>query len=370
MESVENSNAVEKIQVPVGELTDFVRAVAVRCELPAVHADLLAESLVAADLRGVPSHGVFRLAIYARGYLSGHINPAPRLTESGDRSAARLIDGDNGLGLIVGQLAMDRAIELAREHGVGLVSVRNSNHSGVLAVHALRAAREGMIGYFTSNAPALMAPWGAQDPLLSNSPFAYAFPARDTPVVVDMACSAVARGRIRMAAVDGLPIPFGWALDAEGSPTDDAVAAMDGVVLPMGDHKGSGLAVAHEILATCLSGANLSMDVPKAFLRHGADTLDSWGVGHLAMAIDVGATRQLDDFREDVGRLSDAVRSLTPRPDFAKVLMPGDPEEESTRVLRLHGIPLSSESCRSLERLARELGIEAPAAIGAGPGKS
>ena len=309
-----NENAAQQpVTVSAESISEFVRAVALRCGLPPAHADLFTGALIAADLRGIGSHGLFRLGIYARGFLTGNINPTPELAESGTASAARLMDGDNGLGLVVGQLAMDRAIELARTNGIGLVSVHNSNHSGVLAVHVLRAASEGMIGFFTSNAPGLMAPWGAQDPVLSNSPFAYAFPGVP-PVVVDMACSAVARGRIRIAAVDQRPIPLGWALDADGNATDDPLAAMDGVVLPVGEHKGSALAIAHEILAACLSGAVLSMDVPRGFLKHGADTLDSWSVGHLALAIDVAALRPLDAFVGDVTQLADAVHGLTPRP--------------------------------------------------------
>ena len=150
------------VVVRAGELSAFVAAVAARCGLPDEHVPLFTEAVVQADLRGIPSHGVFRLGMYARGFLRGHVNPAPQLTESGTKAGSRLLDADNGLGLVVGQLAMDRAVELARETGVGAVSVRNSNHSGVLAVHVARAARAGMIGFFTSNAPALMAPWAAR----------------------------------------------------------------------------------------------------------------------------------------------------------------------------------------------------------------
>lgn len=346
-------------------LTTFVHDVALRCGLSTEHADLFTDALMAADLRGIPSHGLFRLGIYSRGFLSGNVNPAPRVSESGDASASRLIDGDNGLGLVVGQLAMDRAVELASENGIGMVSVRNSNHSGVLAVHVLRATGAGMVGFFTSNAPALMAPWGAQEALLSNSPFAYGFPARGGPIVVDMACSAVARGRIRLAALDRQPIPLGWALDAEGNATDDPLAAMEGVVLPMGEYKGSGLAIAHEILATCLSGAVLSMNVPRVFLKHGADTLDAWDVGHLAIAINIEALRPRDAFESDVAELTDAVRGATPQPGAGEVLMPGDPEAASvTRLLR-EGVPVSSETARALSGLARELAIAVPTELGA-----
>jgi LDH2 family malate/lactate/ureidoglycolate dehydrogenase len=351
--SVETDLAV----VSAAEAFAFARLVGERCGLPDEHLDLFATGIVEADLRALPSHGVFRLRIYARGFLSGNINPAPVLRESGSRPAFRLVDADNGLGIIVGQLAMDRSVELAREFGTGTVSIRNSNHSGVLAIHVLRAARAGMVGFFTSNAPALMSAWGGREPILSNSPFAYAFPTGGEPLVVDMACSAVARGRIRFAASDGDPIPLGWALDADGQETTDAVAAMEGLILPMANHKGSGLAVANEILSACLSGANLSKDVPRDFLRNGADTLDSWDVGHLALAIDVGAVRPHAEFTADVDELAGAIHSLKPREGFDRVRLPGETEAESAERLGRLGIHLSAPTVRSLETLEAELGL-------------
>jgi LDH2 family malate/lactate/ureidoglycolate dehydrogenase len=346
------------LRVRADELTAFVREVAERCGLPDSHIPLFTDAVMQADLRGLPSHGVFRLDTYARGFQRGLINPRPKLRETGDRPGSRLIDADNGLGLIVGQLAMDRAVALARENGVGAVSVRNSNHSGVLAVHVQRAAAAGMIGFFTSNAPALMAPWGGRDALISNSPFAYSFPTGSDPVIVDMACSATARGKIRLAASDGRAIPTGWALDSDGNATEDARAAMDGIILPMAEHKGSALALAFEILSASLSGATPSKDASRAFLRDGADTLDSWQIGHFALAIDVGGLRPLADFESDVVELVDAVHSTTPRAGFDRVQMPGERELESVSHLAAIGIPLSSRTLAALATLAAELGFE------------
>jgi LDH2 family malate/lactate/ureidoglycolate dehydrogenase len=257
---------------------------------------------------------------------------------------------------------MDRAVELARETGVGAVSVRNSNHSGVLAVHVVRAARAGMIGFFTSNAPALMAPWGGSEALIGNSPFAYAFPTGREPVIVDMACSAAARGRIRLAATAGRPIPRGWALDVDGNATEDAAAAMQGLVLPMAEHKGSGLALAYELFSAVLPGAQLSKDVPRDFLRDGADTLDSWGVGHFALAIDVEATRAPEAFAAQADELVDAVHAVSPRRGFERVQMPGERELESAARYAEVGIPLAASTFAGLEALAAELGLDHPLA--------
>ena len=347
-------------RVDAGELRRLVSEVGELCGLPADHVPLFADGLLEADLRGIPSHGVYRLGMYARGFQRGLINPTPQLQEFGSRPASRVLDGDNGLGLIVGQLAMDRSIELAQANGVGAVGVRNSNHSGVLAVHVRRAAARGMIGFFTSNAPALMAPWGSREALISNSPFAYAFPSGQDPVIVDMACSAAARGRIRLAAAATGKIPRGWALDANGNATEDAVAAMRGLVLPMAEHKGSAMAIAFEILAACLSGARLSKDVPRGFLSESADTLDSWGVGHFAVSFDVGAMRPLAEFEAQVDELATAVRSSAPSGAFQEVQMPGDVELRSAKALGATGVNLSEQTVAGLERLRRELGLQSP----------
>jgi L-2-hydroxycarboxylate dehydrogenase (NAD+) len=181
----------------VGDVRAFIERAGAVAGLRGDDLDRFATALVETDLRGVDSHGVYRVPFYCRGLASGALNPVPVLSRVRGRGATEVIDADNGLGVIVGQLAMDRAIELARDAGVGIVAVRNSNHSGMLAAHVLRAAEAGMIGHFVSNAPALMAPWGGREALLSNSPFAWAIPTGRDPIVLDMATSAVARGRIR-----------------------------------------------------------------------------------------------------------------------------------------------------------------------------
>ncbi len=214
-----------------------------------------------------------------------------------------------------------------------------------------------MIGFFTSNAPALMAPWGGSEALIGNSPFAYAFPTGGAPVIVDMACSAAARGRIRLAASAGRPIPRGWALDVDGNATEDAAAAMQGLVLPMAEHKGSGLALAYELFSAVLPGATLSKDVPRDFLRDGADTLDSWGVGHFALAIDIEATRSPAAFAAQADELVDAVHAVPPRRGFERCPDAGRARARQRRPLRRRRHPAG---CRDLRR-ARGAGRRARA---------
>jgi len=315
------------------------------------------DGLLLADLRGIDSHGVYRVPFYCRGFTSGSLNPAPTLRHLRSRGATAVLDANNGLGVITGQNAMVRAIDLARTYGVGIVAVTNSNHAGMLAAHVAHASRAGMVGWFVSNAPALMAPWGGRDAMLSNSPFAWAIPCRPDPIVLDMACSSIARGRIRIAAMRDGEIPEGCAIDADGVPTTNARRAMDGLVLPAGGYKGYGIALVNEILSAVLPGAMLSVDVSRQFLAADARALDSWGIGHLAVAIDPSAFQDPGEFVDRVTELAARVRRSRPAAGVDKVLLPGDPELAEQRVRESAGIPISANIVHQLNEFAEEIHI-------------
>jgi len=346
------------VRVDAAEVRAYTRRCAVWAGVEGTDLDLFVEGVVGADLRGIDSHGVFRVPFYARGLRSGDLNPRPNLRRLRGRGATELLDADNGLGVVVGQRAMRRAVELALEHGIGLVGVTNSNHAGMLACHVLHATDAGMIGSFTSNAPALMAPWGGRTAMLSNSPFAWAIPSRPDPIVLDMACSNVARGRIRLAASRDQPIPPDWATDADGAPTTDPHAAMEGLVLPIAGYKGYGLALVNEILAAALPGAILSVDVSRRFLAEGATSLDSWGVGHLAMAIDVAAFGEPAVFVDRVAGLADRIRASATASNAERILLPGDLELEAQRARERDGIPMTPALLGQLRAFADEAGVD------------
>jgi LDH2 family malate/lactate/ureidoglycolate dehydrogenase len=345
--------------MPVAPLRSFVERAGRHAGVPDAHLGLLVDSFVEADLRGVGTHGVARIPAYIRAFLQGIVNPAPNVEIVHQTPAAMLVDADNGLGMVTGQLAMDMAIGLASTLGIGVVSMRNSNHSGMLAVHVVRAAEAGMIGFFTSNGAAIMAPWGGAEPRLSNGPFAWALPRGEgrPPVIVDMAASAAARGKIRQTARTGGQIPAGWALDSDGRPTTDARVAMEGVVLPMAAHKGYGIGFVNEALSAVLSGSALATDTPRGFLADGSTVLDSWRIGHLAMALDPRLFVGADAFGAGMERLVDAVRSARLAADASEILLPGEPEwrrrEESLR----EGVLLPETTVRALDEFALEIGI-------------
>lgn len=340
-----------------GALRDLVDRAAACTGMPPDHRELFVAGLVEADLRGISSHGIVRLPAYVRAFGAGVVAAAPDVTVVSERGAVSLLDAGNGIGVVVGQLAMRRAVEQARQHGIGAVGVRNSNHAGMLAVHVMQATDAGMVGYFTSNGPAIMPPTGGRTAMLGNGPFAYAFPTDGAePLVLDMACSAIARGKIRLAAANGDEIPLGWALDPDGEPTRDAKAAMAGVVLPMAGYKGYALAFVNELLAAALTGAAFAADMPREFLREGSTMLDRWSCGHLAIAIDAETFGGGAAVRASASRLIDLMHAAE-RAGDDEILVPGEPEQR-TRARRVaDGVPLSASTVRALAGLAEELGI-------------
>ncbi|MCY3663653.1 MAG: Ldh family oxidoreductase [bacterium] len=354
-----SSDSSDGRTVTVGAARAFVDRAARFAGMPDEDVSRFVDGLVEADLRGHWSHGVVRVPPYVRALASGVVNPAPRVEAVRRFGATALLDGDNGHGVVIGQVATDWAVDLAGKHGVGIVAVRNSNHTGMLATHVLRATDRDMIGYFTSNAPAIMAPHGGREPRLGNAPFAYAIPRlAGDPIVLDMASSQVARGKVRMHADRGEPIPEGWAIDERGVPTTDAAAAMRGSVVPMAGYKGYGVALVTEILASVLPGACLSVEMPRAFLEAGSSMLDSWGSGHLAMAINVEAFAELEEFKTEVDRLVIHMKETPPAEGVDSVLVPGEPEWSTRRHRIRNGIPLNATVVSQLDAFAREIGIE------------
>jgi LDH2 family malate/lactate/ureidoglycolate dehydrogenase len=348
-------------RIDVGELRKFVEEAARSAGMNGADVELFAHALVDADLRGIESHGVTRLPVYVRAFLRGIVNPAPAISTVRAFGATELLDADNGLGVVIGQRAMDRAVELAEEHGVGAVSVRNSNHAGMLAAHVERAVVHRMIGFFTSNGPAIMPPWGGIAPRLGNGPFAWGIPtASGQALILDMACSAVARGKIRLYADRNEELPPGWALDATGHETTDPDEALEGVVLPMASYKGYGIAFVNEILAAVLAGAALAAEMPTDFLKGGSTVIDSWGCGHLALALDVSRFADPDTFTAGVEHLEQVVRDTPKLSPSDSILLPGEPEQRTRADRERDGIPVARSVRASLAAFADEIGIATP----------
>jgi len=286
---------------------------------------LIADSLVEAELKGLASHGLVRLKVYLERARQGSITPKARPAALREGPATLALDAQKGHGIPTGVRAMDRAIEKARVCGVGVVTVRNSSHFGAAAYFVERATQAGIIGLALSNADALVAPWGARERYLGTNPLAIGIPAgKEPPLIVDMATSASAHGRILLAKERGEAIPLGWALDKEGRPTTDPAAALEGALLPFGGAKGSALSLVIDLLCGPLAGALTGPFITPLFLQ-----LDQpQGLGHLFMAIDISAFADPQAFAEEMDKSLQRVRSLAPAAGFERVYLPGELERE------------------------------------------
>jgi ureidoglycolate dehydrogenase (NAD+) len=323
-------------------------------------AELVAEALVRADLRGVHSHGVVRTGVYLDRLQAGSIRPGATLEVLRDWGAAVWCDAGAGFGIVAACRAMDLAVERARRHGVGVVAVRNSNHCGMLAYYVLRAVSRGAVGVALSNADAQVAPYGARARYLGTNPLSVGIPAgEEPPVVLDMATSEVAHGRVRAAALRGERIPPTWALGPDGRPTTDPAEALRGALLPFGGPKGSALAVAVDLLAGVLAGAGSGPEVVP--LYEGLDRPQ--GVGHLMAALWPEAFCGLESLRSRVDRLVREVRGLPPAEGFERVWLPGEPEHQRELEYRTAGIPLPADAVSVLREVAQRVGIPWPEAV-------
>lgn len=335
-------------------LHEFVTSIFSTLELPETAASQVADSLVQADLRGVHSHGVTRVPIYVKRLRLGLFNPTPEPSITRTGASTATIDGDNGMGAVMGQLAMTEALDLASETGVGAVGVKSSNHYGIAANYLSNAIQQDMIGFTCSNAPPTMAPWGGRQAMFGTNPLAYAVPAgRHPPIIADMATSVAARGKIILADSRGEQIPDHWALDSEGRPTTDPAAALAGVVLPFGGPKGSALALLVDLLAGVLTGAAFGQELPD-FYRE----LDRpMNAGHFFLAINVGRFMDTVSFKERVDQAIDGLKTCPPAQGHDSVLLPGDIERANTEKYHITGIPLTGEVVDGLLQLGSELGL-------------
>jgi LDH2 family malate/lactate/ureidoglycolate dehydrogenase len=338
------------------DLFEFGCRVLEQLDVPAPQAREVAGCLIKSELRGVDSHGMVRLPVYARRVQAGVVNARPAISTITSRSGAALIDGDNGLGPVVGASAMATALDLAQEHGTGFVGVRNSNHFGPAAYYVEKAVDRGCIGLALSNAPPHMAPFGGRARFLGTNPVAIGVPAGDEPpMIFDGSTSVVARGKIIVAAHNGQPIPEGWAIDPDGYPTTNAERALAGSVLPFGGPKGSAISFIIDILCGVLTGAAFGVHV---------STLENLSavqnVGHVFAAIRTDLFLSDTEFRARMDAILTMLRSTPAAPGSDRVRAPGEIELEKERGLRRHGIAFSASITAQLIALGAELHVPFP----------
>jgi LDH2 family malate/lactate/ureidoglycolate dehydrogenase len=272
-----------------------------------------------------------------------------------DAGAIAVIDGHDGVGQVLAQRAMEEAIARAKRHGLGAVAVRNSNHFGTAMYWTRIAAAEGSIGFLSTNASPSMAPWGGRSKLLGNNPWSIAAPAgKRAPMILDLANSAVARGKVYLARQRGEPIPEGWALDAQGRPTLDPQAAIDGIILPMAGHKGYAITVMMDVLSGLLTGSGFASEV------HGPyQAVERSRCGHLALAMRIDAFQPLAEFEARMERLIEALKSAPRAPGCEEIFYPGEREARNDAQNRAHGLELPEATLAALRALGEATGVDA-----------
>lgn len=322
--------------------------------VPEAQATVVADVLVRADLRGTASHGVLRLPAYVHKIQAGLLKPDIPWTCLQETPATALYDAGMGLGPVAGLWGMKEAIKRAGQFGIGAVGVSNASHFGIAAYYALQAVEAGMIGVAISNAAPSMAPWGGIQAQLGTNPICVAIPTQDEiPLVLDMAASVVARGKIRLAQREGKPIPQGWALDNEGQPTTDPQAAIEGTLLPIGGPKGYGIALVNDILAGILTGSPSGVEI-----RSIHDLQQPSPVGFFFQALQIEAFSSPQDFFDRIGTQLTAIRNSPRASGVERIYIPGEIEWECELDRQQNGIPIGSATLKALHELAEELGVQ------------
>jgi LDH2 family malate/lactate/ureidoglycolate dehydrogenase len=357
---------VEVKVFPIEVLRDFSTRIFLHFGVPKADAEQAADVLASADLRGIDSHGVARLTSYFELLNEGLINTTPKIKILRSTLSTATVDGDNGLGLVVGPQANKIAMDMAEKAGSGWVSICNTNHYGIAGYYVLQALKRDMIGWAMTNSTKLVTPlWGAER-MLGTNPIAIAFPGKDEPpIVIDMATCAAAYGKIEMARRRGQPIPQGWGIDNQGRGTtnpDDIVAG--GALLPLGSdrerggHKGYGLAIMVDVLCGALGGANWGPFTPPFALRQEIPARSvGKGIGHFFGAMRIDGFIEADEFKRQIDDFIRTFRATKPAPGTNGPLIPGDPEREAEIVRSKDGVPLIMPVVEELRAISKKIGI-------------
>lgn len=336
------------------KLVDFAINVLQTVGLTRENAQSVAEALVFADIRGADTHGLSKLSIYTQRIQRGAISVqgAPKIISKRDNII--LIDGQNALGQINGIFATTEAINAARKGGWAFSFVGNSNHFGAAAYYATMASRDGMIGMALSNANPTMAPWGGKKAMIGTNPMAIAIPAaHEVSIVLDMATSKVARGKVIAYANENKPIPSGWGMDADGNETTDPNKALNGLLMPLGGPKGSGLAMIIDIFCGVLSQSAFLTDV--GHLYSGLER--SQRVGHMFAALNVESLMPKEQFLSVMDQYIQTIKACPPAANGERVYLPGELEYLTAEQQLEEGIHLSESTRQKLNQLAQELGL-------------
>lgn len=336
------------------KLEKFCSDVFVKAGVNQTSADMVADSLIQADLRGVESHGVVRTSIYLERIEKKMIDPKSKVEIESESEATALVNGKNNFGAVVGSFALDVAIKKAEEKGAGIVGVKGSNHFGTGAYYALRAVKEDMILLVMSNASQTMPPTGGIRPFIGTNPLAVGVPAgKEQPFILDMATSVVARGKIIVAAQKDQEIPEGWAIDKDGRPTTDAKEALEGSVLPIGGPKGYAISMFIDILSGVLTGAGFGKYVNNMY----ENWKDPQNVGHFFLAIDIKRFMPIEEFKSRMDLYIKEIKAEPKGEGVSEIYIPGEIEYLRANEYKKKGIQLPLKVAEELDGIGKRYGI-------------
>jgi L-2-hydroxycarboxylate dehydrogenase (NAD+) len=348
-----------ELKVAFDRLKAFIGEALIKLGLPDADAAIVAELMAQADLQGSDGHGVSRLPQYARRIKAGGFNVRPNIRVVREQAATALVNGDNGMGHLVMKRAAEIAIEKARTTGIAWVSSQFSNHAGPASLYASMPLKHDMIGlYFAVGNANHLPPWGGLDMLLSTNPIAAAIPAgEEKPIVLDMATTVAAYGKVKTKALRGETMPEGWMIDRQGKPLTDPKRADEGMLLPLGGmeagYKGYGLAMIIGLLAGTLGGAAMGRDVID--FNHDDDSVTN--TGQAIAAINIAAFGDVAAFKASVDTLVRDFHNSSRMPGVERIIVPGERSHETRTIRTRDGIPIAPALMRGLDQVAGELGI-------------
>jgi LDH2 family malate/lactate/ureidoglycolate dehydrogenase len=338
------------------QLEEFTATAMRALGLPSEDAAAVATLMVEADMQGSDGHGVIRLAPYAKRILAGGINLKPDIKVVQERTAMALVDGDNGMGHLVMKKATEVAIHKARTAGIAWVGSRLSNHAGPASLYARMALQHDMIGlYFAVGNANHLPPWGGLDMLLSTNPIAAAIPTlNEAPVVLDMATTVAAYGKVKAKAQRGEMMPEGWMIDRQGKPLLDPTKSEEGFLLPIGGYKGYGLSLIVGILAGTLNGAAMGRQV----IDFNKDFSTTTNTGQAIAIIDPSAFGDITEFKQNVDTLVRELRGSERMPGVDRIWLPGEQSHEKRLSNEAHGMVMAPSLMKQLNDLATQLNIK------------
>ena len=343
-------------KVSSNKLRIFINQCLVSCSFSIEDASIIADLMTEADLSGADGHGIFRLSQYIKRIKSGGINIKPDINIDKESESTALVNGDNGMGHIIMNFASSLAIEKASKTGIGWVGVKNSNHAGPASLYAKMPLKRDMIGiYIAVGSANHLPPWGGVDMLLSTNPIAVAVPSmNEKPIILDMATTVTAYGKIKTAAQKNEKIPEGWMVDKLGNSITDPNKSSEGFLLPIGDYKGYGLALIFGILAGTLNGAAFGKDV----IDFNSDFITPTNTGQLIIALSIERFSSLEVFKQSIDKVIKSMKSSEKLPEAEEIRVPGEGSERIRKERQVNGIPIDSKLIEKLNNLAKDLKVK------------